>query len=108
MENSNKEETNPIDAINKIHDQTPISILIEDLELTSNLMKSDVERCLTARIVKVLNDSYLNRERDIITKFAFDFYSDLSRKMKVPENKISENLTHAEKFFEQKFNRDEA
>ena len=104
MGNSNTEETNPAYAIGKIQDQTPISILIQDLERTSNLMKSDIERNLVSRIVKVLNNSYLNREREIITKFAFDFYANLSRDMKVPENNISENLTHAENFFEKEFN----
>jgi hypothetical protein len=108
MENSNAEKTNSVDAISKIHDQTPISILIQDLNSTSNLMKSDVEKNLLSRLVKVLNDSYLNREREIMTKFAFDFYADLSRKMNVPENLISENFTHAETYFDIKFNRDEA
>ena len=104
MENSITEETTSNELIAKFQDQTSITILIQDLEQTSNLMKSDVERHLVSRIVKVLNDSYLNRERETITKFAFDFYADLSRQMKVPENKISENLTHAENFFEQRFN----
>ncbi len=36
-------------------------------------------------------------------KFAFDFYYDLSRQMGVPENLISENLTHAEIYFYEKF-----
>ena len=104
MENSNNQKTTQDQLVAKFKDQTSITILIQDLEQTSNLMKSDVERHLVSRIVKVLNDSYLNRERETITKFAFDFYADLSRQMKVPENKISENLTHAENFFEQKFN----
>ena len=104
MENSNNQKTTQDQLVAKFKDQTSITILIQDLEQTSNLMKSDVERHLVSRIVKVLNDSYLNRERETITKFAFDFYADLSRQMKVPENKISENLTHAENFFEQRFN----
>ena len=108
MENSNAEEINPVDAISKITDQTTIAILIQDLNSTSNLMSCEIEKDLTARLVKVLNDSYLNREREIMTKFAFDFYADLSRQMKVTENKISENLTHAEIYFDEKFNRDEA
>lgn len=106
MENSNTQETNSIDLIAKFKDRTPITILIQDLEESSNLMKSDVQKDLVSRIVKVLNDAYTEREREIMTKFAFDFYADLSRKMNVPENLISENFTHAENFFEQKFNRD--
>lgn len=106
MENSNKQEAINNALIAKYKDETLITILIQDLEQTSNLMKSDIEKDLTARLVKVLNDSCLNREREIMTKFAFDFYADLSRKMNVPENLISENFTHAENFFEQKFNRD--
>lgn len=105
MENSNKEETTSNDLIAKFQDQTSITILIQDLEQTSNLMKSDVEKNLVSRIVKVLNDSYLNRERETMTKFAFNFYAELSRQMKVPENLISENLTLAEMYFDEKFNK---
>ena len=107
MENSNTGEVNPNDLIGKFKEQTLITILIKDLEQTSNLMKSDIEKYLVSRIVKVLNDSYLKREREMITKFSFYFYADLSRKMGVPENLISENLTHAEIYFDKKFNRDE-
>ena len=104
MENSNTGETTSNDLIAKFQDQTPITILIQDLEQTSNLVKSDFQKDTILTIVKVLKESYPERERNVITKFAFDFYADLSRQMKVPENKISENLTHAENFFEQKFN----
>lgn len=104
MENSNKEKAIQDYLIAKFKDQTSITVLIQDLEQTSNLMDSEVEKKLVSRIMKVLNDSYLNRERYIMTKFAFDFYADLSREMGVPENKISENLTHAENFFEKEFN----
>ena len=83
MENSNTEETTSNDLITKFQDQTSITILIQDLNSTSNLMSCEIEKDLTARLVKVLNDSYLNREREIMTKFAFDFYADLSRQMKV-------------------------
>lgn len=107
MENSNTQEAINNALIAKYKDETLITILIQDLEQTSNLMKSDIEKYLVSRIVKVLNDSYLNRERKMIAKFSFDFYADLSRQMKVPENLISENLTHAEIYFDEKFNRDE-
>jgi hypothetical protein len=105
MENSNTQEINTNDLIAKYKDETLITILIQDLEQTSNLMKSDIEKYLVSRIVKVLNESYLKREREMITKFSFGFYADLSCQMKVPENLISENLTHAEIYFDQKFNR---
>ena len=104
MENSNNQKTTQDQLVAKFKDQTSITVLIQDLKQTSNLMDSDVEKNLVSRIIKVLNDNYLKRERHIMTKFAFDFYADLSRQMKVPENKISENLTHAENFFEQRFN----
>jgi hypothetical protein len=104
METTNTEEANEGDLIAKFKDKTPITILSKDLTFTAVLFKSDVEKDLASRIVKVLNDSYLKRERDIMTKFAFDFYADLSRQMGVPENLISENLTHAETYFDEKFN----
>jgi len=108
MENSNTQETNSSDLIAKLGDRTPITILSQDLEEASNLMKSDVEKYLASRIIKVLNNGYIKTEREIMIEFAFDFYADLSRKMEVPENLISENLTHAEIYFDEKFNRDEA
>ena len=88
----------------KIKEQTSMAILSKDLTSTMVLFESDVEKELASRIIKVINNSYLERERDIMTKFAFDFYADLSRRMNVPENLISENLTHAEIYFEEKFN----
>jgi hypothetical protein len=36
-----------------------------------------------------------------VKKSAFDFYYDMSKKMKVPENLISENLTNVDEWFEQ-------
>jgi hypothetical protein len=103
MGNSNKEEINSNDLIAKFKDQTAITVLIEDLGQTSKLMTSDVEKYLVSRIVKVLKESYAERERKVMTKFAFDFYADQSRQMQVREFMISENLTHAEIYFEEKF-----
>ena len=56
MENSNIEEINPNDLIDKYKDETLITILIQDLKLTSNLMKSDIEKYLSSRIAKVINE----------------------------------------------------
>ena len=103
MENS-KTSDSTNDAINKFQDQTPITILIQDLKETSNLVKSDFQKDVILSIVKVLQESSKETERNIMAKFAFDFYADLSRKMGVPENLISENFTHAENFFDEKFN----
>jgi uncharacterized protein YeeX (DUF496 family) len=108
MENSNMQETAINDLIAKFKDQTAIIVLIQDLEQTSNLVKSDFQKNTILKIVEVIKESYVERERNVITKFAFDFYAELSRQMKVPENLISENLTHAKIYFDKKFNRDEA
>ena len=105
MKNSNTEEAIPNEPTSKFQEQTPIAILIEDLETTSNLMESDIKKIVVLTTVKVIKESYVEREREIMTKFAFDFYADLSRQIGVPENLISENLTHAEIYFDQKFNR---
>jgi len=107
MENSKTQETTLNELIAKFKDQTPITILIQDLEQTSNLVKSDFQKDIILKIVEVLKESYAERERNVMTKFAFDFYADLSHQMKVPENLISENLTHAEIYFDKKFNIDE-
>ena len=103
MENSKSSTLDQFDAIRKLTDQTAMSILIQDLKTSSRLQTED--GCeLLLRLSNVIKKSYLEKERNIITKFAFDFYADLSRQMKVPENLISENLTHAEIYFEEKFN----
>ena len=103
MEITKSSTLDQFDFIKKINDETAISILIQDLKTSSKLQTEEGEKLLL-RLSKVLNESYLEKERVIITKFAFDFYADLSREMGVPENKISENLTHAENFFEKEFN----
>ena len=86
-----------------IKELTPTTIFIQDLAQTSNLMVSEVEKNLSAVIIKILNDNYLDREREIMAKFAFDFCVDLYRKNGVAENQISEKLSDAENFFDQKF-----
>ena len=105
MEHSNEKATTPVEPTIKIQDQTPISILIEDFEATSNLIKSDSQKKMISVIVKELNENCLEIEREIMVKFAFDFYYDLSRQIGVPENLISENITHAEMYFDEKFSR---
>ena len=106
MENSNTEETDLNELIAKFKDQTPITVLIQDLKQTSNLVKSDYQKDIILKIVEVLKESYAERERNVMTKFAFDFYYELSRQNKVPENLISENITLAEIYFDEKFNID--
>jgi hypothetical protein len=83
-------------------DQTAISILIKDLETSSKLQTEEGEKLLL-RINKVLIKNYLEKERTIIIKHLFNFYAELSRQINVPENLISENLTHAELYFDSNF-----
>ena len=103
MESTKTSTLDQFDVIRNKTNQTAISILVEDLN-TSSRLQSEEGGKLLLRLSNVLTESYLKKEHDIITKFAFDFYSDLSRQMGVPENLISENLTHAEIYFKQKFN----
>ena len=107
MDSTNTSTLDQFDGIEntpKETEETVISILIQDLNSTSNCLTSDVEQNLLSRLCNVLEKCYLEKERIIMIKFAFDFYADLSRQMQVPENLISENLTHAETYFEEKFN----
>lgn len=104
MKNLNTEVGIPNESTSKFQEQTPITILIQDLEASSNLIESDIKKFMVLTTVKVIKESYVEREREIITKFAFDFYTDLSRQMGVPEIKISKNLTNAESYFDKKFN----
>lgn len=99
MESTNTSTLDQFDAIKKITDETAISILIQDLTSSSNL-QSEEGKELLLRLCKVLKESYLQKEREIIVKHSFNFYTDLSRQMGVPENLISENLTHAEIYFD--------
>jgi hypothetical protein len=103
METTKSSTLDQFDFIKKINDETAISILIQDLDTSSRLQTEEGKKLLL-RLSKVLTESYLEKERNIITKFAFDFYSDFSRQMGVPENRISENFTHIEIYFEEKFN----
>jgi hypothetical protein len=104
METTNKSTLDQFDAIRKITDETAISILIQDFTSSSKIQSEEGEELLL-RICKVLKESYLEKERKIIVKHSFNFYADLSRQMGVPENLISENLTHAEIYFDEKFNK---
>ena len=83
-------------------DETAISILIKDLETSSKLQTEEGEKLLL-RVNKILVENYLEKERSIIIKHLFNFYADLSRQMNVPENLVSENLTHAEIYFDRNF-----
>lgn len=106
MESTNTGVIDQFESIKKIADQTAIGILIQDLETSSKLQTEEGGKLLL-RLSKVLTESYLEKERGIITKFAFKFYYDLSLKMGVPENLISENITNAEVYFDETFNRNE-
>jgi hypothetical protein len=46
-------------------------------------------------------------EKEQMIKFAFDVYYDISNKMKVPFNLISENRLHSEYYYNQTFNNEE-
>ena len=106
MDSTNTSTLDQFDGIEntpKETEETVISILIQDYNSVS-ILTSDVEQKVLSRLCNVLEKCYLEKERIIMIKFAFDFYADLSRQMQVPENLISENLTHAEIYFEEKFN----
>ena len=90
------------DAISKIHDQTPISILIEDLESSAKLQTNEGQ-ALLLKLSQVLRESYLQKERELMAKFAFDFYSDVSRGLGADVYIINCDL--AEMFFDETFNK---
>lgn len=104
MEHSNTQGAIPNEPAIKFQEQTPIAILIQDLESSAELQEEAGQKLLQS-LINVLQKSYLKREREIMARFAFDFYADLSRQMGVSEILIFENLTHAEIYFDQKFNR---
>ena len=45
-------------------------------------------------------------EKEQMIKFAFDVYYDISNKMKVPFNLISENRFHAEQYYNETYKQD--
>jgi hypothetical protein len=83
--------------------ETPIQILIKDIESSLNLY-SEEEKSVLQKLLTVLKNNYLNKERIAMTNFAFKFYHNLSIEKGVPENLISENLTLAEVYFDKTFN----
>jgi hypothetical protein len=107
MESTTTPALDQFDGIEKTAeetDETAIGILIQDLIASSRLQKEDGVKLLLS-LSNVLQKSYLGKERTIMIKHSFNFYADLSRQMGVPENLISENLTHAETYFDEKFNK---
>jgi len=102
MNNTSSSTPEQFEVIRKINNSTAINILIQDIQTSSKLQTEEGEKLLL-RLNKVLVDSYLDKERGIIIKHLFNFYAELSRKMNVPENLISENLTHAEEYFNNNF-----
>jgi hypothetical protein len=101
MENS-KTSDNTNDVISKIQDQTPISILIEDLESSSKL-QTEEGKALLLKLSQALRESYIQKERELMTKFAFDFYSDVSRGLGADVYTVNCDL--AEMFFDETFNK---
>jgi hypothetical protein len=102
MDNVNDLKIIPLEVTHKRKNETAISILIKDLD-TSSRLQDEVSRGVFLKLSEILEKHYLKKERDAMIDFAFYFYADLSRKMGVPENLISENLTHAENYFDEKF-----
>lgn len=83
--------------------ETPIQTLIKDIGSALNLL-SEEEKSIPQRLLRVLEDNYLSKERVAMSNFAFNFYHSLSIEKGVPENLISENLTLAEVYFDKTFN----
>jgi hypothetical protein len=55
--------------------------------------------CMTYQLAK-------EKEKEQMIKFAFDFYYQLSNKMEVPFNLISENRLHAETYYNETYKQD--
>jgi len=79
--------------------ETPMNILLQDLKSSKNLYKNVDEINLITRLIKVVESGYIKKESDFLVNVSFEFYTVLSKKMGVPTNLISENLTNAESFF---------
>lgn len=104
MDSTNTSTIDQSQVMNKVANQTAIAILIQDIKSSPKLHTEEGSELLL-RLSKVLDESYLKKERDIMNKYAFDFYVDISRKMGVPENLISESFTHVETYFDEKINK---
>jgi hypothetical protein len=104
MESTNTEETTPEKSISEIYEVTSMKILQNDIKRALPQMSDANVKGSYESLYDAIDKVFLKWERTIMIKFAFDFYADLSRQMQVPENLISENLTHAETYFEEKFN----
>jgi hypothetical protein len=63
-----------------------------------DLIKCYCGHTTTCDCIPEQEKSYSEKE---VKELAFNFYYDMSRKMSVPENLISENFTNLEEWFEQ-------
>ena len=53
--------------------------------------------------INICEEYYLEKEKQAMIDHSFNFYYDMSRKMNVEENKVSENRTNAEQYFNETF-----
>ena len=74
--------------------------MCEEKECWYNGCQCEGERLIIPKETfdKDVERSYSEEE---VKKLTFNFYYDMSRKMSVPENLISENFTNLEEWFEQ-------
>lgn len=68
---------------------------------------SKIFKIAIATVMKNIEDLYLSKEKEQITRFALDFYQFECRYQGIPESQILENLKRAEKHFERTFKSDE-
>jgi hypothetical protein len=100
MESTNTEETTPEKSISEIYEVTSMKILQNDIKRALPQMSDANVRGSYESLYDAIDRIFLKTERTIMIKHSFNFYADLSRQMGVPENLISENLTHAEIYFD--------
>ena len=96
----NTQKATPEKSISEIYEVTSMKILQNDIKRALPKMSDANVRGSYESLYDAINKVFLKMERTIMIKHSFNFYADLSRQMGVPENLISENLTHAEIYFD--------
>ena len=96
---------------NKTALQELIEIIQKDIEKIelSNSFKSKREKLLTLKsykdIICIIDDfNLLQKEKEQMINFAFNFYYDFSNEMEVPFYKITENKDNAEDYYNKTYN----
>jgi hypothetical protein len=81
-----------------MNEQTPVEWLINELHKKEQGLIETSYNHIFDKAKEIEHQKRMYSEKEV-KRFAFDFYYDMSRKMKVPVNLVSENATNVDVWF---------